>query len=278
MTEREKPRPCYRDRDNGVYFTREAHQLLCAEPECRGCVVCLGQHCQAKKSCTWHVDESEVTCGRCLATTRRYLRGIVGLSALMPVAAMTDDNGVNSEAANLAGPAVDPEAWSWRKAAARQGVAWHVSLVEEDDEHHPLRVLGTWERMIREDYDHPTDATLTIAAAANYLDRQLHRIAQDEEQDFPLLTAELRKCYQHLESVLQNDTRPDRGAFCPTCKVEGKALVRLTRHHGHWCTDPECERIHFADDSGDVWRCPKDITHWWTQEGYAELLRERRSA
>ena len=275
MTDREKPRPCYRDRDNGVYFTREAHRIDCAEVECRGCTPCPGRHCGAKKSCTWHIAETEITCGRCIATTRRNLRGIVGLSALMLTAAIAD--GLESEAANLAGPAVDPEAWSWRKAAARQGVAWHVSLVEEDDEHHPLRVLGTWERMIREDYGQPTDTPLTVVGAADYLDRQLHRIAQDDGQDFPLLSAELRKCYQHLEAVLHNDTRPDQGAPCPQCLKAG-AVIRLTRHHGHWCTDDDCERIHFADDSGDVWRCPRDVAHWWTQEGYAELLRERRSA
>src|SRR5690606_41422977 len=52
---------------------------------------------------------------------------------------------------------------------------------------------------------------LGIQGAAAYLDRHLHRIANDDAQDFPLLRRELRKCRQHLEAVLHNDTRPDRG-------------------------------------------------------------------
>ena len=60
------------------------------------------------------------------------LRRIPQLAALMlPVALGV---GVNSEAANMAGPAADPEAWSWRKVTAKQGGPWHLSLVEDDDD------------------------------------------------------------------------------------------------------------------------------------------------
>ena len=275
MTERHTPAPCYRDRDNGVRFIKAQHRLNCEDSECRGCTTCPEpHHCTARKNCTWHLPAGEITCGRCIRGVRLELGWIVSLSALLLTQALAD--GLESEAANLAGPAVDPEAWSWRKAAARSGGPWHLSLVEDDDEHHPLRVLGTWERMIREDYDHDTNQPITITSAADYLNRNLHRIANDEGQDFPLLRAELKKCRQHLESVLHNDDQRDRGAPCPTCREAGN-VVRLELQYAHWCEDETCERFHFTDDASDVWRCPRDRDHWWTQQGYADLQAERKT-
>lgn len=274
MTE---PTPaCYRERTNRVYFTKDAHRLDC-DGDCRGCRPCTADHCTARPNCTWHVAEGELTCGRCLAATRRDLRWIGPLATLMPTAALGE--GVNSEAANLAGPSVDPEAWSWRKAAARQGVAWHVSLIEEDDEHHPARVLGTWARMIAEDYQHETPHSASLVWCGDYLDRNLHRIAHDETQDFPLLSRELRKCRQHLEAVIHNDDRPDRGAPCPTCTTEATGVgPRLRREWAHWCDDAECARIHTATDSDDLWRCPTNRDHWWTHHDYENWIEERKAS
>lgn len=258
MSEQTKPEPCYRDPNNGVHFTRNAHRIDCAEGDCRGCRPCPERHCTAKKSCTWHVAWGEITCGRCIAGVRSDLRWIEALSSLLMTAAMGE--GVDSEAANLAGPAADPEAWSWRKVAARQGRAWHVSLVEDDDEHHPLTVLGTWERMIREDYGHDTDAPLSITGAVAYLTRTLHRIAQDDGQDFPLMRRELRKCRQHLEAVLHNDDRPDQGAPCPTCSAEHGKGPRLRRRYA--------ERWEAQDASRDEWVCPANREHTWSEVDY----------
>lgn len=279
----EKLDRCYREPTNGVYFTRNRHRHDCDDIGCKGCVTCPGRHCTSRPSCTWHLATGELTCGRCIAGVRRELKWIGDAVALMPTAAMCD--GVDSAAANLAGPAADAEAWTWRKVAARQGVAWHVSLIEDDDEHHPGRVVGTWQRMIAEDYGH--DPIGDLAGQLAYLDRNLHRIAHDEEQDFPLLRRELKKCRQHLEAVLHNDTKPEQGAPCPKCRpahrtdcdkpgCRGCVIVRLTRTFGHWCADEDCERLHFADEGGDVWRCPRDSKHWWTAKGYADLLDERR--
>lgn len=279
MSERpEKPAACYRE-VNGVYFTRNVHSVGCEEPLCRGCRKCSGDHCTGKKSCTWHVETGQLTCGRCLNKARTDLRWITDLAALMSTAAL--DGGVNSEAANLAGPSVDPEAWSWRKAAARAGGAWHASLVEEDDEHHPARVLGTWARMLTEDYGHDMPPAASLVWCADYLDRNLHRIAHDDGQDFPLMARELKKCRQHLESVLHNDDQRDQGVPCPTCVSEGSANpkhVRLRREYGHWCTDEDCARIHHDTDEADVWRCPKNHDHVWSHEDYDRRLEERRSA
>lgn len=272
----ETKRACYRDRDNGVYFGKQAHRHDCADAACRGCVPCAEDHCTAARNCAWHVSEGEQTCGRCLASARRDLRWIGDLSPLMMAAAMA--GGVDSEAANLAGPSVDPEAWSWRKAAARRGLAWHVSLIEDDDEHHPLRVTQTWARMVGEDYGHDV-MPQTVGDAVAYLDRNLHRIAQDEEQDFPLLARELRKCRQHLEAVLHNDDRPERGAPCPECTSETTGVgPRLVRDYSHWCADDECRREHRPDESKDAWVCPRDSEHRWSHAAYTNYLQERRGA
>lgn len=269
----ERPEPCYREATNGVYFTRNAHRHDCADPECRGCTTCAGNHCTARRNCTWHIDAADLTCGRCIAGARTDLAWIESLSSLLLTQAIMD--GLDSEALSLAGPSVDAEAWSWRKIAAKQGVSWHVSLVEEDDEHHPARVTGTWARMVTEDYGHDMPANAPLSWSVAYLGRMLHRIANDATQDFPLLRAELKKCRQHLESVLHNDTRRDQGAPCPTCRDAGE-FVRLERHYSHWCDDTACERMHFADDGSDVWRCPRDKEHWWTMQGYADVLEDRR--
>lgn len=224
------------------------------------------QHCTARRTCSQHVGVGELTCARCIGRTRVDIRQIRDLAALMlPVALGA---GVNSEAANLAGPAADPEAWSWRKVAAAQGRAWHVSLVEDDDEHHPYTVLTRWEWMLREDYDQPRpDATSTTSAAA-YLELVLGRVAQDDEQDFPLLSRELRKCRNHLEAVLHDSRTPERGAPCPEChdKAPNAPAPRLVRQYGHWCEDVDCERMHYADDGADVWTCPRG--HEWDHESY----------
>lgn len=265
---------CYRDSANGVRFTRNAHRPDCDDATCRGCRPCPEpRHCTAARNCNWHVAEGQLTCGRCIARARWDLRWLSTLAALLMPAALAD--GVNSEAANLAGPAADREAWTWRKVA----MSWHTpwDALEDDDEFHPHAVTGTWARMLTEDYGHDMPESANLTWCVDYLDRTLARVAHDPEQDFPLLARELRKSRQHLESVLHNDDRADRGAPCPTCREDGH-LLRLRREFSHWCDDEACERMHFHDDSADVWRCPRNPEHWWTQQGYAELLSERQSA
>lgn len=277
MSETTKVAPCYREA-NGVYFTRADHRADCTEDRCRGCRPCTAEaHCSARKSCTWHVATGQLTCGRCLGAARQDLRWIESLAALMLTAAIGE--GVNSEAANLAGPSVDPEAWSWRKATARRGGTWHASLIEEDDEHHPHRVLGTWARMLTEDYGQDMPVSASLAWCSAYLDRTLHRLAHDDGQDFPQFAGELRKCRQHLEAVLHNDDRPDRGVPCPTCDEDkSQPAPRLRREYAHYCDDEDCTRINHATDTEDVWRCPRDRSHWWTHADHTNRLEARESA
>ena len=77
-------------------------------------------HCQARRTCANHIGPDELTCARCVSRTRIDLRRIVDLAPLMAVQAL--GTGVNSEAAMLAGPAADPEAWMWTQAARRRRI------------------------------------------------------------------------------------------------------------------------------------------------------------
>lgn len=229
------------------------------------------RHCTARRTCSQHVGWGELTCARCLGRVRQDIRAIVDLAALMPFEALTA--GIQSEAAMLAGPAADVEAWSWRKIAAKQGGSWHLSLIEEDDDWHPETVLTRWQWMVAE--DEKDDRVYTLTEAAAYLDRKLGKVAQDEGQDFPLLRREVRKCREHLEAVLHNGNRAERGAPCPACVEQGKPADRLQRRYGHWCEDEGCERLHYLDDSADEWVCPRDRSHVWKHEAYANWIEER---
>lgn len=248
------------------------------------------KHCTARRTCNQHIGRDELTCNTCIARTRSAIRQIVALSSLMLPAAI--DDGLRSEAASLAGPAADPRA----VAALRLYVQGHatyayrqqriteatfdriMSALPDEDEWHPYSVLTRWQMMLSEDYGHPLPARLTIATAASYLDRNLHIVAQDPEQEFALLAREIRKVRTRLESVLHNSHRPDRGAPCPICREDGK-VVRLVREYAHWCEDPDCERLHYDDDSGDVWVCPRNRRdHVWDQHDYDAYVEERRGA
>jgi hypothetical protein len=234
------------------------------------------KHCTARRTCSVHIGADELTCPRCIARTRAQLRRIPVLAALAEPIAVT--TGINSPAANVSGPAADPEAWSWRKIAAKQGRAWHLSLIEEDDDEHPLTVLGRWEFMIREDYDQPSDQQITVSSAAAYLDSQLARIANDPEQDWPLFTTEIRKCQRRLETIDALARFAERGAPCPDCAAEGVSPKRLVREYAHWCDDEDCTRMHYDDDSEDRWVCPRNRDHWRTVSEYENYLAERRTS
>lgn len=240
------------------------------------------RHCKARRTCSVHIGADELTCPRCIGRTRANLRRIVTLSALlMPVAVASGS--VNTSAAWLAGPAAQPVTWTDRRIAMRAHLAaWerlgriseqqHLHarrVMDESDDRHPLNVLGTWDMMIREDYGHPSDQRVTVSNAADYLDRQLARIANDREQDWPLFAAEIRKCRRHLEDVVALAARQERGAPCPACHEEGvEKPPRLVKQYGHWCDDGACEKVHHDDDTDDVWECRRNREHWWTEHDY----------
>lgn len=249
------------------------------------------KHCTARRSCSNHIGADERTCPRCIARVRSNLRRIPTLSALMLPVAITA--GVNSEAANLAGPATSPVGWRERRVAQRWHLdAWEelgritehqhlhaLETMEDDDSQHPYSVLTRWQMMIAEDYGHDLPERLSIVGAADYLDRHLARIAQDPEQDFPLLGNDLRNCRQHLEAAVSLAARKERGAPCPECTSEETGVgPRLVREYGHWCESEACEKFHYADESADVWVCPRNRDHEWSHEDYARWVEERKGA
>lgn len=247
-------------------------------------------HCTSRRTCAQHVGKDELTCARCIGRTRTDIGQIVVRSALMLDEAM-ESGGVNSEAANLAGPGAEPGPWSQRRIAMRSHLAtWermgvitepqhhHArSTMEDDDEEHPYSVLTRWEFMLREDYSQPRTTPTSIAAAADYLLSLLHKLAQDPEQDWALFAREIRKCRAHMESALHDSQALERGAPCPTC-AEAKRFVRLQREYAHWCEEEDCCREHFATDEGDRWTCPRDRDHWWSEAAYRNYVEERKGA
>lgn len=236
-----------------------SHEATCRDHDCDGCQPCEPEHghCAARSRCGGHLTAPhQLTCPRCIGRTRTDLDEIKRLCGLLLAEAV--EVGVDSEAANLAGPAADPEAAMWRRLHEYD----RLHEIAGEPDRHPLTVLGTWDFMLREDYDQPTALRCTVARAADYLAGQLDRLAQDPEQDWALFAAEIHACRAHLEDVLGEGMRPERGAPCPACEP----APPLTKRWAHWCDDPECRREHDASGAGDEWRCPACRAAWTEAE------------
>lgn len=221
------------------------HLRDCDSSGCDGCEPCPEPHCP-----TCGRTHSREVCTICVGHVRNDLRQIVDMDERMLTEAV--HRGVDSEATNLAGPAADPEAWSWRKVAARQGKAWHVSLEHDDDaKAHALWVLGTWDMLVTEHLGHTRTQRVTIPTAAQYLAANLTDLARAEDFAFEELAREVRDCRAHYEDVLTEGERDQRGVKCPMC---GKA--HLVKDYGEKVAD-------------DRWRCQrKDCTASYTDHDY----------
>lgn len=220
--------PCYRSRDNGVRFVKNGHRHDCAEAtwhaplvwvDCDGCEPCHRPHCGVCGA--RHVDR--LTCPSCVGDVREHLREIVRLDrATMPEAVVRGS--ATSEAAMLAGPVAEPSAWRQRR---RYGYRDPVEVrtksggIYGDD--HPLWVLGTWDLLVTEHYDHSRTARVTVPSAAAYLAANLTDLAQDEDFAFEDLAADLERCRKHLESVLHDGEQVETAAPCVTC---GREVVK----------------------------------------------------
>lgn len=245
----------------GTHYVRNRHSEDC-DGECSGCEPCSERHCE---DCTKvHVDATEQTCPACIGKTRANLRALVDLYATLPEE--VEHRGVESEAANLYGPATNAESWSYRKAALSLRLAVPMSALEPDDEHHPLMVLGRWVFMLGEDYGDPTDLKLTMSRAVDYLDKRLGRIAHDVGQDWRQFAKEVRKCKQHMESVLHDGDQVERGAPCYVCSTRSpdEKAPKVVLHRND------------ADKTGahDTWLCPDDRDHWWREADYRRWVAE----
>lgn len=237
----------------GCRWTPDGHYLpthtpTCTSRDCPGCTPCTHdhngnpvRHCTAKTRCTGHLDPSQrLTCTSCIDRTRRDLRALVDLDLRMATEALAQ--GVGSEAAMLSGPAADITRWLETQVAwANYGGEEGAIMVEALDPHHPLTVLGWWDMALREDYGPPTQLRVTVKRAADYLDGQLTRLAQDPQQEFALFAREVLVCRLHLEAVLHDSRRPETGAPCPDCAVPVVKRWGSSARYDHWRC-PKCER------------------------------------
>lgn len=269
---------CRYERETKAHLTRE-HKVDCVDRLCKGCQPCTQdegnpvRHCRTRLRCTSHLGWTEHTCPVCLGKIRDNLTAILDNLALMPAEAL--ERGINSEPANLAGPHADYVSFNWRMLNADR-----VGEPTEDlDMLDPYTCLTFYERTIREDLGHDTETLVspTIAASAGYLAWVLTDLARTEEGAVTLsgligATAEVRT---HTETALRDSKTPERGAPCPDCTKDGTVPERLNRVYGHWCTRAGCQRIHYLDDAGDVWRCPTNPAHEWSHEAYTKYVETR---
>lgn len=231
-------------------MVRNRHGRDCNASGCRGCVPCEERACQlcGIEHTTVEGRGTDLTCAGCIGLVRDDLTQIVTMSArLLPEAT---HRGVRSEAADLAAACTDTtdgfEAWRNRQMSAVMG---RIPGLPDDDGLHPLWVLGSWETLVREHYEQPSSDRIGITTARAYLDGHLTRLAHDPEFAFDELAKDVRRCRGHLEDVLHDGERDERGAPCPMC---GRA--RVVKSYGK-----------SADD--DKWTCPK-CREWWTEDDY----------
>jgi hypothetical protein len=115
------------------------------------------------------------------------------------------------------------------------------------DELHPLWVLGTWEQVWRDYLDHHTEALVDLEAAIGYLDMQMSYMSGQPMPDFVQFANELRACRTHLEDVLRDGVREERGAPCIHCQ---RPMIRLATETGteDSYTCRTCRRTMEGDD------------------------------
>lgn len=196
------------------------HILDCGE-DCKGCMPCPESHCAVCGKV-----HAEVTCPECTGATREDLKAIGELCHALPEEAVL--KGVDSEAMMLLGPAADPEAWKHTMISAAFFGRLNAAYLEDcRDELHPVWVLGTWETLWRDHLDHRTENPFTLASGWAYLDMQLGYMADQAEPPFEDFARDLRSCRAHLENVLRDGVREEKGAPCVQCtqpmvKIQGE--------------------------------------------------------
>lgn len=242
-----------------------SHEASCRDNTCDGCEPCTERHCTAgtpTRACTSHLEPGvRLTCPRCVGRTRRDIADIAGWYAVdLPEEAI--EGGVDSEAANLSGPAADPIIAHWRRHNEFRATGTHGPETYEGDDGHPLDVLGGYEMRLREDYkqDYSELPRITVAGAARYLTAILDTLAQDPEQDWPQFAAEIATCRSHLAAVLHLLRRNESGAPCPACEKAPPLRKRWFphQHPADWNPEDECKGC----DLGDTWHCPACGSAW----------------
>lgn len=282
------------------------HELNCHDTTCVGCQPCTHdkagnpiRHCTARTTCGSHLGpDHTATCPACIGKVRRDITWIRRHASLLTAAAI-EHRGVASEAANLAGPAADPFAWTIRRVRQLQaGVP--ADMLDPEDPHHPFSVLGRWEVMIREHYQQPpapapdpnTPRWTNLIAAADYLFARLTDAAQDPGIAWAEMASEIRVCKANLEDILNTARRPETGAPCPSCSTllaDDEKAPRLRKRLAEHAdltirvAARTCDLGQQVDEHGrskcsvcrgddDTWHCPTVPEHWWTNTAYRERV------
>lgn len=225
--------------------------------ECRGCQPCTEPHCVLCEKA--HADGA---CADCLDDVRSNLDVIAELVTALPDE--VEHRGVDSEAMMLLGPAADPRSWHSNADTAARGLLCKcaqrgqacpstrgrmcpdlaVYLEDCRDELHPLWVLGTWEQVWRDYLNHYTEALVTLEAAIGYLDMQMTYMSGRPDVDFARFAQELHACRTHLENVLRDGIREERGAPCIHCE---RPMIKVVTEAG-------------AEDDYECRSCRREVT------------------
>jgi hypothetical protein len=184
--------------------------------------------------------------------TGQVRQHIIGIQAMCErLLTEAAHKGVNSEAAMLNSKTANPEAWRQRR---RYG--YLDNLADRLGDNHPMWVLGTWDLLIIEHLNHAhRTQQVTLETAAAYIKTNLTDLARDDEFPFKELADDIRHCHEHLEDVLRDGDRPEKGAPCPACG--GPALVK---EYG-------------SEDELDMWVCPSARCHQvWRERDYRTMI------
>jgi hypothetical protein len=181
-------------------------------------------------------------CAECLAAARADLREIGRLCDALPEE--VEHRGVNGEALMLLGPVADPEAWGHVEASVAAGRLPRDWQDHATSELHPLFVLGTWDMVYREAFDHDEAGALTLAGAVDYLDRNLTYAGGYPHVPFEDFARDLRRCVGHLEAVLHDQERGVRANVpCFECGSDLERRLGKAGFDDHWtCRNTRCER------------------------------------
>jgi len=172
--------------------------------ECRGCQPCHEPHCAVCRRT--HADG---TCAECVAATRDDLATIRLMCGALP--AEVRHRGINGSAMTLLGPSADPEAWNHTEASVLSGRLPSDWIEAGNGELHPLFVLGTWDMVWRDHLEHEEPAEkVTVQTAGAYLAQQMTYMAGVVDVPFEDFAGDLRKCVDHIRSILHDQNQGDR--------------------------------------------------------------------
>jgi hypothetical protein len=262
---------------NCRYVARDSPRILpgrhtddCPREDCSGCQPCEEQHCRV-----CGVAHHEHACPDCMDDTRETITEILRMCGTLPEEAKA--KGVNSEAMNLLGPAADWEAANHVEASVLAGRLPADWIDHADHELHPLIVLGGWESVWREEFEHEDTKRQTVADAGAYLDRNLSRASSWPHVPFEDMARDLRRCRSHMEAVLHDGEQVDRGAPCLSCGalLEKRWDVGQLGRDGWAC--PRCHQLHTADQYDFAMRhAYLEHAEWLTAEQMTQRTGVRR--